>query len=503
MPLRRWTALPAVAALALAGLTALAGSATAASLPSVPTGLKVTAAGHNSFTVSLKRSTHATRYKVIASTVRSDVYIPNINKASSHRHSATARSPRVTVSGLPYTTGPYYYRVAAINGGRYRWSLSYPAVYLRPSTPTRLAASTTGGLHLAWSHGAAAGFRIEQATDSRFTKSVRTYGIRANIGRFTPYATSAGHGYYFRVRAVNGHTYSSWTPAVHVASASGRVALRVATYNTLSTTFDGKKESGNTVAPWSKRRAGIVSLLKAINPGVLAVEEAGTYVSGTTRQVDSIRSGLGTSKYRIADTGKGPDGTNRLVDSFVLYQPSLLTAVTGEGGHWTIDTNRLATYQVLRTVHGGAKFLFVVVHLVAPKGHAYDQARKSETTAVVQHASAYAAAHGVTSIVVAGDFNAYPGRAGSSDTPGQVMSGAQYSDALRVAQSVRNSSYNSINEYRRTPPRNGGSADHVFTSPGVGVASWAESLQLSHGKFPGVIPSDHNPVSSTIELPVL
>jgi hypothetical protein len=501
-PLRRWAVLPAVAALALTGFTAAAESAAAYRyLPSVPTGMRVTATGHNAFTVALRRATHAKRYEVIASTVRSDVYISNIYKASRHRRHAIARSPRVTITGLPYSTGPYYYRVAAINGSRYRWSRTYPAVYLRPSTPTRLAASTSGGVRLAWSHGAAAGFRIEQASDARFTRSVRVYRVRANVGHFAPYATSRGHGYYFRVRAANGRTYSSWTAPVHVAAASGHVALRVATYNSLSTVFDGHTESGSRVAPWSQRRSGQVSLLQGINAGLIGIEEAGSYVNAATRtrQIDSIRSGLG-SKYRIVDGGPGPDGTHKSVDSFVLYQPSLVTPVGG-GGHWQVDTGRLATYQAFRSVSTSAKFLFAVVHLLPTRGRSYDQVRKRETAALVSSANKYAVAHGISSIVLVGDFNAYPGRRGATDTPGQVMSGYQLSDSLPTAQSVRNSSYNSINEYRRTPPRNGGSVDRVFTSRGVGVASWTESLHLSHGKFVGAIPSDHNPVSSVIELP--
>jgi endonuclease/exonuclease/phosphatase family metal-dependent hydrolase len=217
------------------------------------------------------------------------------------------------------------------------------------------------------------------------------------------------------------------------------------------------------------------------------------------RQADSLRSALG-SRYRLADTGKGPDGTNRLCENFVLYQPSQVK-LAGSGGHWQIDSDRLATYQPLASVRTGARFLFVAVHLVAPKGRSYDQARAEETTSLVGQAQAYAARHGITSIVIAGDFNAYPGRRGSSDTPGKVLGNSRFADALRVAQSVRNSSYNSINEYKRTPPRRGGSVDHVFVSPGVGVSSWQETLRLSHGQFVGVIPSDHNPVSSTIVLP--
>jgi hypothetical protein len=33
------------------------------------------------------------------------------------------------------------------------------------------------------------------------------------------------------------------------------------------------------------------------------------------------------------------------------------------------------------------------------------------------------------------------------------------------------------------------------------VTSWSQLLNLSHGEFTGVIPSDHNPVVANLEFP--
>ena len=43
--------------------------------------------------------------------------------------------------------------------------------------------------------------------------------------------------------------------------------------------------------------------------------------------------------------------------------------------------------------------------------------------------------------------------------------------------------------------------DHLYVSPGVGVSTWGQVLDLDGGKFRGTIPSDHNPVYADLVLP--
>src|SRR5689334_10626720 len=96
---RRWAVVPVASALTMGVFMGQAQVANAYTyFPSVPTGYKVVQTTRNSFTVTLRRSTHARRYRIIASTVRSDVYVNNVNKPSRYRYTVTARKPRLTVS---------------------------------------------------------------------------------------------------------------------------------------------------------------------------------------------------------------------------------------------------------------------------------------------------------------------------------------------------------------------------------------------------------------------
>jgi hypothetical protein len=41
----------------------------------------------------------------------------------------------------------------------------------------------------------------------------------------------------------------------------------------------------------------------------------------------------------------------------------------------------------------------------------------------------------------------------------------------------------------------------VYVSGGIGVSNWTQLLNLSHGRFVGTMPSDHNPVVARLAIP--
>ena len=102
-PLRRR---PLVLVLAVVvAMAALAAPAVAGTWPAKPTNLRVMALTDTSLTVSAARSTHATSYRLWASTVKSDVFAPALSHRRAARRSATARTPQVTVTGLASAPG--------------------------------------------------------------------------------------------------------------------------------------------------------------------------------------------------------------------------------------------------------------------------------------------------------------------------------------------------------------------------------------------------------------
>ncbi len=499
------------------GVAALVGSLVASAaaarantphtVPGPPTGEHVTTATSTSFTVVMDRATNTTSYRVAASTIASDIYLANINKPSTHRKIASAATPTIVSGGWGYTYVPFYYRVATVNGSSVRWSGDYHSTYLRSVAPTSLAAHMDGtGNYLTWASPRTNGYNIELATNSAFTTGVLNFTTTDDSHFFTPSGMSVGRTYYVRVRGQNGPWSSAWSNVTTGVSQTVGHGLDVLTYNVLSTTFDGTVESGNTIAPWSQRVAGpngVSGLIAEAGAAVNAVQEAGGLVTraGVNHpQVDDIVDALG-SGYLLADTTSGPNGFNRYTGNYLIYRPSLVTPV-GAGGYWVLSDTKIAVYQVFQNLYG-SKFLAVSFHLDPHTGGTYDQTRKQEIDEIIADATAYVTDQGPMPIVYSGDTNSWPNRVGiTADTPGAEMRADGYSETNGAAQVHHNWAYESINSYMWTPPL-GGSADRTFVSPGIVVNTWLEKLHTSGGQFVRpVIPSDHNPVISTIRLTV-
>ncbi len=481
------------------------GPADASGWPGVAVGVHTAARTSTSFTVALDVAPNATWYRVTASTVESDIYYANINRYSPQRVTTGAAAPRIYVP-VGYTSATYYYRVATINGPIIRWSSAYQYVHLMPPVPTRLGVTVgSSGTYLAWWSPSTTGFGIQQATDAAFTTGQRIYTTTDNTRRFTPYDLRAGVRYWFRVRASNGLVLSSFGPAVTAVPMSSPQHLRVLTYNTLSVNYDGNIENGSVLAPWSQRRAGVVSLLSGASADVITVQEAGGNVATSgnyVREVDSIASGLG-SGYALANTdhgsNPGPNQNSPYMSNYVLYNRSTVTPL-GPGGHWMIGYSVSTAYQLFRANSSGATFLYLGTHLTSVRGPVGDSERKIEVDNMIALARAYASSHGVTSTIYGGDMNSWPDRYLTLDTPGLEMQTHLISDAFGAAQTHYNAQYGSINGYFRQAPL-GGSADRLFVSSGTAVRAWGQLLDLSYGAFVGVIPSDHNPVYADIDLP--
>jgi hypothetical protein len=235
---------------------------------------------------------------------------------------------------------------------------------------------------------------------------------------------------------------------------------------------------------------------------VISIQEGGGWATsvhgyGGVRQVDSLKTALG-STYSLSDTEIPPTqhGYAR-TGNYIIYNNSSYRAI-GTAGHWFLDSYSTAAYQMLQNKATGATFLVVSPHARVGSGASYDRQRESETQTLVSLARAEAGGH---RIIYGGDFNSYLSRAHTYDGPGRAMRAAHIADGLQCAQSLANQTYNSANQYKRIPPRDSNSIDHVFAEPGVAINTWSELLNVSNGRLVGVIPSDHNPVVSKVSVP--
>ncbi|HEX8507941.1 MAG TPA: endonuclease/exonuclease/phosphatase family protein [Propionibacteriaceae bacterium] len=491
------------------GASLFAPSATALSLPAVPTGAKLASATATSLTATASPTAGATGYQLYASTTRSSVYVVNISKA---RRSAVFAKPTATLSGLAYSTATWHYRFAAVNakGARYSEILMGN---LRPATPVGLRArSSTGGTYLSWTNGGALGYRIAQSTDPTMSAERVNYTTTSRALQFTPYGLRRGTRYYFRIAAANSATRSPYGALVSVVVLSRELRVRVQTYNVLASNTAGLLQGDGPLATWGQRRAGVARLIRAAAPDVVGLQEGNGWVGtpegyGGTRQVDDLQRLIadpyGKPVYNLARTEVPPTEHRYLrTGRYILYKKSAYLT-SGAGGYWDIGSSgapRHAAHQVLQHRTTGAKFLFVSAHLSYLGGAAGDTQRQSETESLVRQASEYAAYRNVP-IIYVGDFNSHEGSNHVFDGPGIAFRAAAASDALEVAQVRTNAQYNSANQNFRTPPASGRSIDHVYAPPGVALRTWQLGLELTYGRFVGDIPSDHNPLSVDAVIP--
>ncbi|MFN2562947.1 MAG: endonuclease/exonuclease/phosphatase family protein [Jatrophihabitans sp.] len=496
-------ALVATSALLASLLTPMAAQASA--WPSQPTGVVLRSTTSSSFTVALTRGTNVASYVLWASTAKSDLYYTNLiaNKRPSTLHYGTSTSPLITVGGLAYTTRAYYYRVEARNGGNRSFSASIYSTGLRPAMPTGLRLTAgPGGTYLTWTSSSVTGYTVQQATNSAMTAGLTSYSISGNNHQFTPYGLTVNSRYFFRIRAVNHNSVSSYTAVVDGVTLTREQGVRVMTYNVLELTQDGAKLVGGTVAPWSQRRLAAASLVHGVQPDVIGVQEAWPWVGSTpgVRQVDSLCSALNAlgDHYVVARTEiPYPEpGWGRYGD-YIVYN-SLRFRAVGAVGRWTTSASTVAVYQELQSVATGAVFLFVTTHLTQGGGSLGDTARADETKSMLAAAGAQAATDGVP-VVYSGDFNSNPTQS-AVDGPGAAMQAARIADARLRAQYRVNEKYDSYNNYSRTPYPYSLFLDYIFAPPGVSASSWGEALNLSGGLMAGTIPSDHNPVYAWVRF---
>ena len=485
----------------LAGLACVLTPVTASarsSAPATPTGLHVVRVSPTSFTVTANAA--ARHYRLYASTVKGDLATDRLSSALKSRRT---RKPTITLHHLPYSTSPYYYRIVAMNGSKRRYSATAGVVGLKPATPANVVAhSGSSGTSISWTADDVTGFTITQATDPAMTRNLHTYTTSGEDQEFTPYGLTEGTTYYFQVRALNNSTASDPSPVVSAVAQTMEQPLSVMTYNVLEITGDGRSEGGNTVAPWSQRRVGVANFINSAAPDVVSIQEGAAWVGAVKgpRQIDDIESEVGRT-YSLAATEIPPSQPHYFrTGVYILYKTAAYAPV-GAGGHWALGENRFAAYQELENRTTGAKFLFVAPHLRVQNGRDNDLRREAETKAMVTQATAFDATINGVPVVYAGDFNSDVSTAHPINGPTAYMLPSNIDDAFDVAQSRTNAQYDTANQYMTRPPTSAERIDYVFAPAGVAVSSWTQLLNLSHGEFTGVIPSDHNPVVANLEFP--
>ncbi len=378
---------------------------------------------------------------------------------------------------------------------------SYP--YLTPVS-LRATTRTTSSQFVSWSsRGPGVSYRIRYATSSPLTgKGVKVVDVGESAAVLT--GLQKGTRYYWSVGVVTRDTKHSTLSNVSKVSSFTTTAtsvgepFTVATYNICSHAASCFQQDGRTVT-WAQRQAALSATIAAAQPDVIGFQEA--YLSEDL--VEAVNS-RGLQLVRL--------GTDHW-DSSLAFNSRRL--VLEDSGNQTLsgDGLRNAVWAQLRDISTGRQMFVVSTHLAVGNSAQDRAARATQAAEVVSMIRAQNQSK--LEVVILGDLNTSK-LSSDHSTIYNTFVGAGYVDtfanppksrypAASHAEHLVNTDYNSANQYIRRAVRakfvNGFDIDYVWTSKKtrVEVAKVSVSLDRS-GNFTGVIPSDHNMVTATIQF---
>jgi hypothetical protein len=206
-------------------------------------------------------------------------------------------------SGLTAGT-KYYYRIKAYsstNESNYTSIASAVTTLTAPSALTALAASSSS-INLKWLDNSLneTGFKIERSTDNKTFSEVGT--AASNIKAYSDTGLNEGTRYYYRIRAYNGATNSSYTVSATAVTLIAAPTNLTATASSgskinLSWTDNSSKETGFKIERSTSPTTGFVQVATT-GANITTYTNTGL-VAGKTYyyRVRAYSSTLGNSSY--------------------------------------------------------------------------------------------------------------------------------------------------------------------------------------------------------------
>jgi endonuclease/exonuclease/phosphatase family metal-dependent hydrolase len=392
-------------------------------------------------------------------------------------------------------------------------------------------------------------YRVQFSKNSDMSEAwyARSFGSTPNIDIRD---LSPGTPYYFKVRVINtdGSNISPYSSSITVTTKPQPAALpaiekplKVATFNVRCANCNGEEPE---YLPWDKRRDAVISQIKSKMPDVIGLQEASQGwlkdpITGTQinlSQFEDLQQRLNTAGAPYALTNSS---RNNCVNSFtptnctyadqgasqdakIIYNKNTVSLVSQ--GSTQLPANdptanaRYVSWAILQQTSTNKKFFVADTHLQPGDGTANYDARKSQAQKMVEVINSKNPEKLPTFIV--GDMNASKWSE-PDNAPYEVFTKAGYVDPIggtaftsvasgyAVAEKMINAKYSSYNGFDRqlSAPADasnrylGRHIDYIFTSK-MRVGAWEQVLNVdSNGLLQGVIPSDHNMLMTTVELP--
>lgn len=421
-----------------------------------------------------------------------------------------------------------------------------PGAFAATPAPSGLKSpsQTSTSIFVAWNAvSGASRYRVQYSTKADFSESA--------YNRFT--TTSAelrglksNTTYYLRVRVISADGTTNLSPYSAGIVTKTKVVptiapvvnpLSVASYNVkCANCFSG---AANELT-WAGRRSAVVATIKKQMPDVIGVQEAS---QGWLN--DDPRPG-GVSQFedlqeRLQATGANYQLTNNKRNNCVkdttptgcvyadkgasqgtklFYNASTVSldsqgslALPGLVG--STDNSRYMDWAIFIQKSTNKKFLVGDAHLQSGGGADYQSLRTNQTQAMIAEIKKRNPLN--LPVLVTGDLNSHKWTS-PTNAPYDALTAAGYVDPLgntyasdqpsgaATAEKTVGANYDSYNNFNRLANArnawgNGTYLDYIFTSK-MRVVEWRTAVDVdSSGNFIGTIPSDHNLIKATVQLP--
>lgn len=286
--------------------------------------------------------------------------------------------------------------------------------------------------------------------------------------------------------------------------------LRVATFNISGQNNDPKAKGDRKV--WSKRLPVVASQIIGENSDVVGLQEA----YQRTKQYVSLRNALNArgESYQVTDLAEGTSAGTR-----ILYNTKTVTPLDKGSKAYASQvggkTDRYLVWAKFRHNASGKKFFFFNTHLSPDSS----SVRVKEWKELISKVTVLNDDN--LPVVVVGDFNTSKHKPAAAQML-PAMKNAGFGDVMNQqykvnppvnprAESVVNGAINSFNDYRRgisaySYPLGqsmvGNGIDWIFATNSLRVKEWKVVINVdpSTRQIRGVIPSDHNMISSVIVI---
>lgn len=326
---------------------------------------------------------------------------------------------------------------------------------------------------------------------------------KSKSSKYTIRKLTRGRDYFVQVRGVNGKKRGSkstrvgHTTILRPGPTSNALRMRVMSYNVCSDVCD---TSRITRYSWgADRQLGAFERVAAVNPDILATQEAGNMDTppGYSEAINVSAKKLfyRTSRFDVA-APTTPEPVEPLRDkngcrpTYEWGQPT---------GHIFLGRHskgcRYAVWAELVEKGSGKSFFMVNVHTVSGETKEATENRRLEMETLV--ANVKLANTKRLPVVYAGDFNSH--KNSYNDVVKTIMNRGKLYDGYDLARSLTNQHLNSYNDFRTSPRIGyqwGNHIDKVWIDPWQGrVDAWYNAALLdARGYMVQPIPSDHSPV---------